>query len=276
MLITDYYGDAGAIGSPNPTAGGGALTGDHVINSPHATAAMQGGGGGGNPTGAIAGGGYERRKEPPTFFRPNAFLDPFQEIIDTYGTPKYQEISPAVITAVTFPFLFGVMFSDIGHGMILLVLGIWVIRNGEKRPIETNNNNSGGGSGAGSSRSGGQAAISLQDANEFGTGLDGDRNPLDAINRGGGPGTFPGGPGTRFSRSGPPSPTDGDGNNYSSGPPEKTIREKYPDLWRLRYFIFLMGFFSIFAGFMYNDLLGLGLNIFGSRWVKVEQVGTSV
>lgn len=36
----------------------------------------------------------------------------------------YKEINPAVFAMVTFPFLFGVMFGDIGHGGLLLIAGI--------------------------------------------------------------------------------------------------------------------------------------------------------
>jgi V-type H+-transporting ATPase subunit a len=36
----------------------------------------------------------------------------------------FQEINPAIFAIVTFPFLFGVMFGDIGHGLLLLVAGI--------------------------------------------------------------------------------------------------------------------------------------------------------
>ena len=63
---------------------------------------------------------------PPTYFRTNTFLRPFQEIIDTYGTPYYKEANPALFTIVTFPFLFGVMFGDIGHGSILLLFSIFL------------------------------------------------------------------------------------------------------------------------------------------------------
>jgi V-type H+-transporting ATPase subunit a len=63
---------------------------------------------------------------PPTFIEANEFIWPFQEIVNTYGIPRYQEINPTVFNIVTFPFLFGVMFGDIGHGFILLLFGIYL------------------------------------------------------------------------------------------------------------------------------------------------------
>ena len=60
---------------------------------------------------------------PPSLFRINEFTAVFQEIVNTYGIPTYKEINPAVFACVTFPFLFGVMFGDIGHGFVLLIVG---------------------------------------------------------------------------------------------------------------------------------------------------------
>eukprot|EP00347_Sterkiella_histriomuscorum_P000740 403374687 len=48
----------------------------------------------------------------------------YSEIINTYGIPTYKEINPAIFACVTFPFLFGIMFGDIGHGSVLLLIGI--------------------------------------------------------------------------------------------------------------------------------------------------------
>jgi V-type H+-transporting ATPase subunit a len=63
---------------------------------------------------------------PPTYFRLNAFTWAFQEIVNTYGTPKYREANPALFSCVTFPFLFGIMFGDVGHGSLLTAFATYL------------------------------------------------------------------------------------------------------------------------------------------------------
>lgn len=60
----------------------------------------------------------------PTYFKTNKVTEAFQVIVDTYGVPTYLEANPALISMVTFPFLFGMMFGDMGHGSILLVVAM--------------------------------------------------------------------------------------------------------------------------------------------------------
>lgn len=63
---------------------------------------------------------------PPSLFRVNEFTIVFQEIVNTYGVPTYKEVNPSVFACVTFPFLFGIMFGDMGHGLVLLLVGAFL------------------------------------------------------------------------------------------------------------------------------------------------------
>jgi V-type H+-transporting ATPase subunit a len=64
---------------------------------------------------------------PPTHFATNKFTYAYQEFVNTYGIPRYREANPALFTAATFPFLFGVMYGDIGHGLFLFLAGLYLI-----------------------------------------------------------------------------------------------------------------------------------------------------
>ena len=53
------------------------------------------------------------------------------QVVNTYGVPRYREANPALFTAVTFPFLFAIMYGDIGHALLLSIFSaIMVIREG--------------------------------------------------------------------------------------------------------------------------------------------------
>lgn len=120
-------------------------------------------------------------KPPPTYFRTNQYTEGFQNLVNAYGFCDYKEINPAPFTIITFPFLFGVMFGDIGHGIIMTILA-WILIVKER----------------------------------------------------------------------------------------SFKRADYGDIFDImfggRYIIFLMGIFSIYCGFIYNDAFSKSINIFGSGW----------
>lgn len=68
----------------------------------------------------------------PTYYKTNKFTEVFQGIVESYGVAKYQELNPAPYTIITFPFLFAVMFGDIGHGILMALFAFYMVRN-EKR-----------------------------------------------------------------------------------------------------------------------------------------------
>ena len=50
-------------------------------------------------------------------------LGAFELLVNTYARPRYEEIDPTILIAVTFPLLYGAMYGDVGHGLVLAAFG---------------------------------------------------------------------------------------------------------------------------------------------------------
>ncbi|KAL3270757.1 hypothetical protein HHI36_021282 [Cryptolaemus montrouzieri] len=131
------------------------------------------------------------QESPPTFNRTNKFTRGFQNLIDAYGVASYREVNPALYTIITFPFLFAVMFGDVGHGLVMLGCAMYMILCEKK-------------------------IASYKHKGEI-------------------------------------------VNIFFAG----------------RYIILLMSLFSLYTGFIYNDIFSKSMNVFGSQWQlnKSETVG---
>ncbi len=60
---------------------------------------------------------------PPTKLKNPKPLRPFEMFIKMYGLPSYNEFDPTVFVALTYAFIFGWMFGDVGQGLCLAVGG---------------------------------------------------------------------------------------------------------------------------------------------------------
>jgi V/A-type H+-transporting ATPase subunit I len=66
------------------------------------------------------------KEEIPVQFKHFAALKPFELLIGAYGIPRYGSIDPTVFVAISFLIMFGAMFGDIGHGLVLVILSFLI------------------------------------------------------------------------------------------------------------------------------------------------------
>ena len=57
--------------------------------------------------------------EPPTLLGPQAVARPFRPLVETYGAARYADLDPTPFAALSFVLMFGMMFGDVGHGLLL-------------------------------------------------------------------------------------------------------------------------------------------------------------
>lgn len=64
------------------------------------------------------------RLEPPTKLKSSWFALPFRMFVEMYGVPKYTDVDPTLLVAISYTLLFGIMFGDLGQGIILSLVGL--------------------------------------------------------------------------------------------------------------------------------------------------------
>lgn len=66
--------------------------------------------------------------QPPTKLDNPKLVKPFEMFIRMYGLPAHNEMDPTIFVALTYTFIFGVMFGDVGQGLCLCIGGALVYK----------------------------------------------------------------------------------------------------------------------------------------------------
>jgi V-type ATPase 116kDa subunit family. len=70
---------------------------------------------------------------PPTSLKNPRLLSPFESLLKMYGVPSYNEVDPTPFMGLSYLFLFGAMFGDLGQGFVLFLAG-WILQKWKRRP----------------------------------------------------------------------------------------------------------------------------------------------
>lgn len=64
----------------------------------------------------------------PTQLRQNWLMTPFNRLIGQFGLPQYGEYDPGLLFALSYTLMFGMMFGDIGHGAVIVLGALLLLR----------------------------------------------------------------------------------------------------------------------------------------------------
>jgi V/A-type H+-transporting ATPase subunit I len=66
--------------------------------------------------------------DTPTQMRHGFLIAPFVALINNYGIPRYKEFDPSWFFALSYILMFGMMFGDIGHGLVFMLGSVFFYR----------------------------------------------------------------------------------------------------------------------------------------------------
>ena len=72
----------------------------------------------------------DKKHAPPTKLKNNPLVRPYEYYVKMYGMPQYGSVDITSFVAVTYTVIFGMMFGDLGQGLVLLIIGalIWKLK----------------------------------------------------------------------------------------------------------------------------------------------------
>jgi len=72
----------------------------------------------------------------PVLLRHSRLLRPFEMLVSAYGLPDYRELEPTLFVALSYIIMFGMMFGDVGHGMVLALCGLFALLSGKSKNVK--------------------------------------------------------------------------------------------------------------------------------------------
>jgi len=69
----------------------------------------------------------EAEEEYPILLKNNKFTEPFSVVLEMYGAPSPGEADPMPVMAPFYMIIFGMMLSDVGYGLLLLLACLYLI-----------------------------------------------------------------------------------------------------------------------------------------------------
>ncbi|HJT85929.1 MAG TPA: V-type ATP synthase subunit I [Nitrososphaeraceae archaeon] len=75
---------------------------------------------------------------PPTLMENPKRFKVFESFIRFYSLPTGTEFDPTLLFGLLFPIFYGLMIGDVGYGLVILLVSLWVIRRVEKRKRDLN------------------------------------------------------------------------------------------------------------------------------------------
>lgn len=65
-------------------------------------------------------------EQAPTSLKNNKLVEPFEQLVYMYGVPNYNEIDPSGVFCAIYMLLFGMMFGDLGQGLVIVLAGLFM------------------------------------------------------------------------------------------------------------------------------------------------------
>ena len=71
---------------------------------------------------------YPPAAEAPTLIRQTKVAGAARPLVDTFATVPYRDVDPALFAGASFVLMFGMMFGDVGGGLLLAFAGLYLAR----------------------------------------------------------------------------------------------------------------------------------------------------